>query len=70
MTDEQWSRIAAWISQQLKKKRIRAITPEDLAIRFLLKKPFWPQLQERVAAEACGFTVHRPNDKIEFRRVK
>jgi len=70
MTEEQWKKIAAWAAGQLKKRRKRTISPEDLSHRFLLKAPPWPTIQKRVAADRrCPFTVHKPNGKIEFRRA-
>lgn len=70
MTEEQWNKIFAWAAGQLKKKRKRTISPEDLSLRFLLKAPPWPALRKRAAAEReCPFTVHKPNSKIEFRRA-
>jgi hypothetical protein len=71
MTEEQWKRIALWAAGQLKKKRTRTIAPEHLSLRFLLKSSPWPALRKRVATERqCVFTVHKPNGKIEFRRVE
>jgi hypothetical protein len=71
MTEEQWNKIAVWAAGQLKKKRKRTISPEHLRLRFLLKSPPWPALRKRATAERrYPFTVHKPNGKIEFRRVE
>ena len=70
MTDEQWHRITTWAASQLRKKRKRAIAPEDLALRFNLREPFWPALRKRATLEKARFTVRKPKGKIEFRRME
>jgi hypothetical protein len=70
MNEEQWKRIADWAALQLRKRRKRAISPDDLRLRFLLSAPPLPAIEKRAAAQPeCPFTVHEANGKIEFRRA-